>query len=92
MKTQNKTILRHIYIRPPIDYKLAQKPLALYIIVDILHASEATVSGGNDFAKAIQAKNLKKVDPEEERKRREQSQQSRSELAFSSLSTLLHHS
>ena len=50
------------------------------------------MSGGNDFAKAIQAKNLKKVDPEEERKRREQSQQNRSELVFLSFSILSHHS
>ena len=32
-----------------------------------------------DFTKAIQARNLKKVDPEEEKKRREQAQQNRSE-------------
>lgn len=58
-----------------------------------MHASEATLPGGNDFAKAIQAKNLKKVDPEEEKKRREQSQQNRCELtACLSFSTLLYHS
>ena len=56
-----------------------------------MQASEATLPGGTDFARAIQAKNLKKVDPEEEKKRREQSQQNRSELVFYSLSTLLHH-
>jgi len=49
-----------------------------------LKASEATLPGSADFAKAIQAKNLKKVDPEEEKKRREQSQQNRSELTFPS--------
>lgn len=53
-----------------------------------MHSSEATLPGGNDFAKAIQAKNLKKVDPEEEKKRREQSQQHRCELACLPFSTL----
>lgn len=54
-----------------------------------MHASEATLPGGNDFAKAIQAKNLKKVDPEEEKKRREQSQQNRCELACLPFYTVL---
>ena len=40
--------------------------------------SEATPVA-TDFTKAIQARNLKKVDPEEEKKRREQAQQNRSE-------------
>ena len=54
-----------------------------------LPSSETTRPGSTDFTKAIQAKNLKKVDPEEERKRREQSQQqNRSEFALFPCHTL----
>lgn len=49
----------------------------------LLFPLETTSSIATDFAKAIQAKNLKKVDPEEEKKRREQAQQNRSINLFS---------
>ncbi|XP_078366164.1 epidermal growth factor receptor kinase substrate 8-like isoform X2 [Oculina patagonica] len=52
-------------------------PVRLVVNHTTQKEKEATLPGGTDFAKAIQAKNLKKVDPEEEKKRREQSQQNR---------------
>ena len=41
---------------------------------------EANLSVATDFAMAIQTRSLKKVDSEEEKKRREQSQQNRSKF------------
>lgn len=52
-------------------------PVILKTVNGAQKEKEATPPVTTDFAKEIQARNLKKVDPEEEKKRREQSQQNR---------------
>lgn len=63
--------------QPPSTSPSTTSPPPTVILKTVKEKEKEATPVATDFTKAIQARNLKKVDPEEEKKRREQAQQNR---------------